>query len=107
MPLDYDQPGRTPIRIGLVRLPATSPDERIGSLLVNPGGPGGSGVDMVLFAGQFLFSDEVRARFDIVGFDPRGIITSSPLRCFRSLDQAITVVDRRFAFPVTPEEEAI
>ncbi len=40
-------------------------------------------------AGQFLYSDEVRARFDIVGFDPRGIMTSSPLRCFRSLDQAI------------------
>ena len=101
VPLDYDQPGRNPVRIGLVRLPATSPEERIGSLLFNPGGPGGSGVEFILLAGQFLYSDEVRARFDMVGFDPRGIMTSSPLRCFRSLDQAINQVGLPFAFPVT------
>jgi pimeloyl-ACP methyl ester carboxylesterase len=107
VPLDYDHPGRNPIRIGLVRLPATSPEDRIGSLLVNPGGPGGSGVELVLLAGQFLYSDEVRARFDLVGFDPRGIITSSPLRCFRSLDQALAVFATPFAFPVTEEEESL
>ena len=49
----------------------------------------------------------MRARFDMVGFDPRGIMTSSPLRCFRSLDQAINQVGLPFAFPVTDQEEAV
>ncbi|HEU4349063.1 MAG TPA: alpha/beta hydrolase, partial [Actinoplanes sp.] len=50
VPLDYDQPGGTSILLSLIRLPAADPARRIGSLLVNPGGPGGSGVDFVLFA---------------------------------------------------------
>jgi hypothetical protein len=67
VPLDYDRlRGR---QITLARLPASEPDRRIGSLFLNPGGPGGSGVDFVLGAGPFLHSDEVRARFDLVGFD--------------------------------------
>jgi pimeloyl-ACP methyl ester carboxylesterase len=80
-PLDYDQPEGASILLSLIRLPAADPSRRIGSLLVNPGGPGGSGVDFVLFAGQFL-PPEIRARFDIVGFDPRGIARSTALRCF-------------------------
>ena len=80
-PLDYDQPQGASIVLSLIRLPATDPGRRIGSLLVNPGGPGGSGVDLVLFAGEFLPA-EIRARFDIVGFDPRGIGRSTALRCF-------------------------
>jgi pimeloyl-ACP methyl ester carboxylesterase len=80
-PLDYDQPEGASILLSLIRLPATDPARRIGSLLVNPGGPGGSGVDFVLFAGEFLPA-EIRARFDIVGFDPRGIGRSTALRCF-------------------------
>ena len=50
------------------------PGAGIGSIFLNPGGPGGSGVDFVVGAGPFLYTDEVRARFDLVGFDPRGII---------------------------------
>jgi hypothetical protein len=82
VPLDYDSSDGGAISLSLVRLPASDPSRRIGSLFVNPGGPGGSGVDMVVFGGPFLFTDEVRARFDLVGFDPRGIIRSSAFRCF-------------------------
>ncbi len=106
VPLDYDKPNGAKIQIALARIPATDPDARIGSLFINPGGPGGSGVDLVLGAGEFLYTDEVRAKFDMVGFDPRGIARSTPLRCFGSLDEAFGVLPP-FAFPVTPEEEAI
>jgi pimeloyl-ACP methyl ester carboxylesterase len=81
VPLDYDEPGGASILLSLIRLRATDPAQRIGSLLVNPGGPGGSGVDLVLFGGEF-FPPEIRARFDLVGFDPRGIARSTPVRCF-------------------------
>jgi pimeloyl-ACP methyl ester carboxylesterase len=81
VPLDHDRPAGASILLSLIRLPAADPERRIGSLLVNPGGPGGSGVDLVLFAAE-LFPPEIRARFDLVGFDPRGIARSTPLRCF-------------------------
>ena len=82
VPLDYDQPNGTTISLAVVRLPATDPAHRIGSLFLNPGGPGGSGVDYTVFAGPELYTPEVRARFDLVGFDPRGIARSTALRCF-------------------------
>jgi hypothetical protein len=97
VPLDYDHPGGTKVSLALIRHPATDPARRIGSLFLNPGGPGGSGVDFVRAAADVLFSDEVRARFDLVGFDPRGIIRSTPLRCFDSLEQAFAVLPP-FAF---------
>jgi len=84
VPLDYDAPNGAKIDLALTRLPATDHAHRIGSLFLNPGGPGGSGVDFLLGLGSFLYSDEVRARFDLVGFDPRGVIRSTPLRCFDS-----------------------
>ncbi len=106
VPLDYDRPAGPKISLSLVRLPASDPTNRIGSIFINPGGPGGSGVDFVLGAGPFLFGDEVRARFDLVGFDPRGIIRSTPLLCFRSLDEALGFFPP-FAFPVVSDEEAL
>lgn len=105
-PLDYNAPNRATIGIALVRLPAGDPDNRIGSLFLNPGGPGGSGVDFVLQAGPFLYTPEVRARFDLVGFDPRGIMRSTGLRCFDSPSQWDRLLTD-FAYPITPEEEAI
>lgn len=106
VPLDYDRSSGPKISLSLVRLPASDPASRIGSIFINPGGPGGSGVDFVLGAGPFLFSDEVRARFDLVGFDPRGIIRSTPLLCFRSFDEALGFFPP-FNFPVGPDEEAL
>ena len=80
VPLDHDDPGGAAISVAVARLPASDPARRIGSLFLNPGGPGGSGVNFTLFAAPFLFSGEVAARFDLVGFDPRGIARSTALR---------------------------
>jgi pimeloyl-ACP methyl ester carboxylesterase len=105
-PLDYDRPRGRPISLALARLPASDPAAKIGSIFVNPGGPGGSGVDMVLQAGPQLFGEKVRTHFDLVGFDPRGIVRSSPLICFGSFEESLAVFPP-FAFPTTPEEEAL
>jgi pimeloyl-ACP methyl ester carboxylesterase len=105
VPLDHNGPEQAAISIAMVRLPAADPAHRIGSLFINPGGPGGSGVEFALFAGSFLFTPEVRARFDIVGFDPRGIARSTALRCFGTPRQW-TPYFTPFAFPITSEEEA-
>src|SRR5881392_1096412 len=78
VPVDWAHPRGDKIDIALARRKATDPAARIGSLLVNPGGPGGSGVDFVLFAPGF-FSDELRRHFDLVGFDPRGVARSHPV----------------------------
>jgi pimeloyl-ACP methyl ester carboxylesterase len=107
VPLDYDKPKGRQITVALARLPAGDPSRKIGSLFLNPGGPGGSGVDFLLGGGPFLYSDEVRARFDLVGFDPRGIMRSTPLRCYETLDEALADWLTPFQFPVTREEERI
>ena len=104
VPLDYSDSGGAAISLALIKLPATDPAHRIGSLFLNPGGPGGSGVDFVHFAGPFLYTPEVRARFDLVGFDPRGIARSTALRCFGT-DKQWGPYFTPFAFPLTPEEE--
>ena len=86
VPLDYDRPSRGTTEIALARIPASDRANRIGSVFVNPGGPGGSGVGFVLGDfGEFL-SSQLDGRFDIVGFDPRGVGASDPLHCFDSED---------------------
>jgi pimeloyl-ACP methyl ester carboxylesterase len=105
VPLDYAHPDGEGIDIAVTRLPATDPQRRIGSLFLNPGGPGGSGVDFVVGLGDILYTQEVRARFDLVGFDPRGVMRSSGLRCFGTPQEA-GLARPPFAFPTTPAEEA-
>ena len=106
VPLDYDDPDGPRIRLALTRLPASKPARRVGSIFLNPGGPGGSGVGFVQAVGRFLYSDKVRARYDLVGFDPRGIAGSRPIECFETYDDAFAVLDLApFAFPVTRAEE--
>jgi pimeloyl-ACP methyl ester carboxylesterase len=79
-PLDYDEPDLGTIQIALARHPASDPAQRIGSLVINPGGPGGSGVnDLPNELG--VLTPELLARFDIVSFDPRGVERSSPVLC--------------------------
>ena len=73
VPADYRNPEAGSINIAVNVHRATSPDKRIGYLLVNPGGPGGSGIEMAFFSTLGTFSDEIIERFDIVGFDPRGV----------------------------------
>jgi len=82
VPFDYARPGWRRFSLPVVRLPATDPGRRIGALVINPGGPGGSGVQYALSARSGEFTPEVLSRFDIVGFDPRGVGGSEPaLRC--------------------------
>ena len=80
VPLDYDDPAAGTIGLAVVRLPARTPAERIGSLLLNPGGPGQSGVEYAR-AARRVVSARLLDRFDIVGFDPRGVGASAPVRC--------------------------
>jgi pimeloyl-ACP methyl ester carboxylesterase len=83
VPLDYADPDGPRIEIGIARLPARDPARRIGNLFVNPGGPGASGVEWAIGAalGLPLMSDALRDRFDVIGFDPRGVGTSTPVLC--------------------------
>lgn len=77
-PLDWSDPQRDEIELSLIRHTASNP---IGSLLINPGGPGGSGVEIVRDSLRYVVSDRLIANFDIVGFDPRGVGSSSAIRC--------------------------
>lgn len=98
VPLDHDDPSRGTIPIALTRIRATDTENYRGSLFLNPGGPGGSGVEMALFFGPvapFVWGP-VANQYDIIGFDPRGIGRSSPLRCFRSVAEAES------SFPPSP-----
>lgn len=80
VPVDYDAPQGTQAQLAVIRIPATGP--RIGALFVNPGGPGASAVDTVAGMASALAGTEITRRFDLVGFDPRGVGHSTPeLRC--------------------------
>ncbi|MFD0559152.1 TAP-like protein [Stackebrandtia endophytica] len=84
VPVDWTDPDNTEtIEIGLARHRATG-GESSGSVVINPGGPGGSGVDMIKY-GAYLVSDEIAAQYDVIGFDPRGINTSEPIQCDEKL----------------------
>jgi pimeloyl-ACP methyl ester carboxylesterase len=109
VPLDYAARNGPVVQLALVRLPARNQAAKIGSLFLNPGGPGGSGVDFALFFGpdvESIWGPQVRARFDIVGFDPRGIGRSTAIKCFGNEKQAERVFPP-FAFPLTAAEVAI
>ncbi len=80
VPLDYAEPGGERLSVSLIRLPAADPGQRIGSLFVNPGGPGASGIRYVR-AARDAFDPAILDRYDVVGFDPRGVGESSPIEC--------------------------
>jgi pimeloyl-ACP methyl ester carboxylesterase len=84
VPMDYANPGGQTIAVRVLRMRATRPSARIGSLVVNPGGPGGSGVDYARGA-DFIVGRAVRQQFDIVGFDPRGVQRSAPVDCLSDM----------------------
>ena len=105
VPLDYARPRDGTISLALIRLPAADPAHRIGSLFTNPGGPGASGVAFVR-ADAAAFPAAIRARFDIVGFDPRGVGDSTPVRCFDSVASQQAFFAQFGQFPVGAEQEA-
>jgi pimeloyl-ACP methyl ester carboxylesterase len=78
VPLNYADPGGRHISLALDMIPATAPpSQQQGILLVNPGGPGGSGLSLAVAVAQGL-APSVAADYDIVGFDPRGVGSSVP-----------------------------
>ena len=82
VPVDYREAAAGTLQIFIAVHRATDPDKRIGYLVVNPGGPGGSGVEMAagaLYGPGAVFTAPVLERFDIVGFDPRGVGSSEPV----------------------------
>jgi pimeloyl-ACP methyl ester carboxylesterase len=91
VPLDYDDPSGSMITLAVAMLPATDPDARIGVLVTNPGGPGGSGIDFLGNDGPF--NDDINRRFDIVSWDPRGVGRTEPLACGEQLAQWFLTVD--------------
>ena len=98
VPLDHDDPAGQTIEIAVLRSPATS-GEAQGSLVVNPGGPGGSGVDYAK-TGDQIATEDVLAAYDVVGFDPRGVGRSTPIDCLD--DQEL---DAYVSEGGTPEDE--
>ncbi|UGQ10307.1 alpha/beta hydrolase [Yinghuangia sp. ASG 101] len=81
VPLDYSDPGRAALDLPLIRRPASDPAHRIGTLVLQPGGPGGSGVDF-LRDNYADLPEELRQRFDVVGFDARGVGRATQVRCW-------------------------
>ena len=89
VPLDYNRPRDEQIELAVIKLPATDPHNRIGTLFINFGGPGQSGVDRLRGRARWpwLFSEELRSRFDLVSWDQRGVARSAAVRCFSDAAQ--------------------
>jgi len=82
VPMVYAEPDGQQITLKVLRKKATDSTGRIGSVVINPGGPGGSGVEYAAYMGAYGIGKELNGRFDIVGFDPRGVGASVPaVRC--------------------------
>jgi pimeloyl-ACP methyl ester carboxylesterase len=92
VPLDHDDPGGAQIDIAVARTAATGRGaDRIGSLVFNPGGPGGSGIELLEFLPLSMSSD-ILDRFDLVSFDPRGVGASTALSCDNDLDDRVPLL---------------
>jgi pimeloyl-ACP methyl ester carboxylesterase len=101
VPISYDEPRGATLPLFLVRVTMAGQTERIGSLMVNPGGPGGSGADAAIGLALTL-PVEVLGRFDLVGFDPRGVGLSTPIECISDeMKEQIVAAEPR---PVTEEQ---
>lgn len=98
VPIDYADPDGGTLRIFVTRHPAAVPADRVGSLLVNPGGPGFAGSDYGTYAEQ-IFSQDILDHFDVVGFDPRGTGISEPaIDCVDDYDHFYAGTD------ITPDD---
>ena len=78
VPLDYTAPNGPAITLKAKRDPASDPSHKVGSLFINPGGPGGSGID---YLGYANFDKAITDVYDVIGFDPRGVGSSTPVHC--------------------------
>jgi pimeloyl-ACP methyl ester carboxylesterase len=105
VPLSYREPQGATISLAVARVPATDPAGRLGSLFLNPGGPGQPGFEElpIMYA---ALPTALPTRFDIVGFDPRGVGESAPVRCFASSEESAVFFAAEPRVPVGPDEEA-
>ncbi|MEU6268244.1 alpha/beta hydrolase [Saccharopolyspora shandongensis] len=103
VPIDHDDPRKGTVELAMMRRAAADPDAKIGSLFLNPGGPGGAGFNRPVTAVK-KFEPQVLNRFDIIGFDPRGVDRSTRLRCFKSAEQAEKVLGKLSSVPVTDKQ---
>ncbi len=101
VPLNWADVTGKKISITVVRIRAVNQKNRIGSLLINPGGPGESGIDYAIPAALEEIPDAILDRFDIIGFDPRGIGLSSPIQCITDKQK-----DAELNLPADPMTDA-
>ncbi len=82
-PMDYAAPDGPTVTLTMTRLKATDPEKRIGSLIINPGGPGGAGSDILIAqaVNGWPITPKLHEYFDLVGLDPRGVGLSTPVQC--------------------------
>jgi pimeloyl-ACP methyl ester carboxylesterase len=100
VPIDYADLETGSFSLSLLRFKALDQEQRIGSLVVNPGGPGSSGINYAYNA-EYIVSPEILKQFDIVGFDPRGVGESAPIRCLTDSE-----TDASFAADPKPDNAA-
>jgi pimeloyl-ACP methyl ester carboxylesterase len=100
VPVDYSHPEGATLRLALLKVAANGSAKKIGSLVVNPGGPGGSGVNYAR-AADVIVTPAVRAAYDVVGFDPRGVGSSSPIKCLNDRE-----LDSFLGTDPTPDDKA-
>ena len=103
VPLDYEHPDGRTITIAVRKLPAPDGDAEHGSLFINPGGPGASGVAMMQVMAP-MFTEELRGAYDIIGFDPRGVGQSTPITCWTDdeIKQSLAAPDDGSTNPMKP-----
>ena len=97
VPIDYENLTTGTFKIAVLRYPAAMQNKKLGSLIINPGGPGASGVDYAYNA-EYIFNPDILDRYDIVGFDPRGVARSAPIKCFTDAES-----DANFAADTKPD----
>jgi pimeloyl-ACP methyl ester carboxylesterase len=100
VPIDYEDLSVGTFRISVLRAAAKDQDNRLGAIVVNPGGPGGSGVDYAYNA-DYIFSPDITDVYDVVGFDPRGVAMSEPISCFTPEE-----IDENMASDSKPDNDA-
>jgi len=104
VPRDYDKPKGAKVELALLRVKARDQKNKIGSLFINPGGPGGSGT-AIAYAAPSLLSPKLLNRFDVVGMDPRGIAFSDNVTCLSPRTQDAALDGYRPGFPLSSAQE--
>jgi pimeloyl-ACP methyl ester carboxylesterase len=98
VPIDYTNIKLGTFKIAVLKYEASNKEDRIGSMFVNPGGPGASGFDYA-YQAEYILSPQVLALYDIVGFDPRGVGRSAPIRCLTDEE-----MDANYASDAKPDD---